>query len=364
MNRSLEGRDCPVGYRMIDWLKVRNFRCFENLDLRNFPRFNVIVGENASGKTALLESLFFGAGGSPDLAFRLRGWRGAEAVMQVSRTKESYGSFWQELFFEQDSNKRILAEIGGSDGSNYRIEVFYGENESTTLPLNGGAFKESPALRLITFSGKDVSGKPFHIQPDITPIGIAPASTGEGAPVMFFAAGFRPSAGETAQRFSNLRKQYKHQPLVKAISNAFPIIKDLDIEIEAGASYIFADVGRARKQRLGLVSGGLDKLVSILVGIQSSPQGAVLIDEIGDGIHYTKLEILWSLIREFAQDNDTQIFASTHSWECLKAAQPTVQRYAKDFALFRTESDGLRRSVKHFDGKRLLGALKQDGEVR
>jgi AAA15 family ATPase/GTPase len=47
---------------MIDRLIAKNFRCFESLDLPDLTRINVIVGDNASGKTALLEAIFFGAG--------------------------------------------------------------------------------------------------------------------------------------------------------------------------------------------------------------------------------------------------------------------------------------------------------------
>ncbi len=61
---------------MIDRLIVENFRCFEHLELDGLSRINVVVGENASGKTALLESLFFAAAGNPEILARLRVFRG------------------------------------------------------------------------------------------------------------------------------------------------------------------------------------------------------------------------------------------------------------------------------------------------
>lgn len=39
-------------------LSLRQFRCFDAADLDFSPRFNVIVGRNASGKTSLLEAIF------------------------------------------------------------------------------------------------------------------------------------------------------------------------------------------------------------------------------------------------------------------------------------------------------------------
>ena len=40
-------------------LQLRDFRCFESVELDLSPRANLIYGDNASGKTSLLEALFF-----------------------------------------------------------------------------------------------------------------------------------------------------------------------------------------------------------------------------------------------------------------------------------------------------------------
>src|ERR1051325_7352150 len=40
-------------------LTLRDFRCFAALELDPAPRANLILGDNASGKTSLLEAIFF-----------------------------------------------------------------------------------------------------------------------------------------------------------------------------------------------------------------------------------------------------------------------------------------------------------------
>lgn len=55
-------------------IRILNFRCFETLELALDPRLNVCVGENAAGKTALLEAINIGL---CPLMERLRPWRGA-----------------------------------------------------------------------------------------------------------------------------------------------------------------------------------------------------------------------------------------------------------------------------------------------
>lgn len=39
---------------------LKNFRCFENLELDLHPRLTVIVGKNGGGKTAILDGLALG----------------------------------------------------------------------------------------------------------------------------------------------------------------------------------------------------------------------------------------------------------------------------------------------------------------
>ncbi len=43
----------------LTWLRVEQFRCLERVELELDPHFNLFVGPNASGKTSLLEALFF-----------------------------------------------------------------------------------------------------------------------------------------------------------------------------------------------------------------------------------------------------------------------------------------------------------------
>jgi DNA replication and repair protein RecF len=43
----------------LEKLVIKNFRCLESVEFEPHPDGNIIVGENASGKTSLLEALFF-----------------------------------------------------------------------------------------------------------------------------------------------------------------------------------------------------------------------------------------------------------------------------------------------------------------
>ncbi len=60
-------------------------------------------------------------------------------------------------------------------------------------------------------------------------------------------------------------------------------------------------------------------MVDLVLRIVNNENGIVLIDEIENGIHYTKHDAIWTLIFNLAMDKNVQIFATTHSKEMMKS---------------------------------------------
>ena len=44
---------------IIEKLKLRNFRNYENLEIEFDPKLNIIIGNNAEGKTNIVEAIHF-----------------------------------------------------------------------------------------------------------------------------------------------------------------------------------------------------------------------------------------------------------------------------------------------------------------
>ena len=104
----------PLAYQVIESLNVENFRCFKKLQLKGLKRINVIVGENASGKTALLESLFATIGTSAEIVFRLKRFRGYFETFKIQADRRAYESLWRDFFFDFDESNAISIMLQGS----------------------------------------------------------------------------------------------------------------------------------------------------------------------------------------------------------------------------------------------------------
>ena len=49
----------------IESIKLKNFRCFEDLEIAFHPQLTVIVGKNASGKSTILDAIAVAVGTFP-----------------------------------------------------------------------------------------------------------------------------------------------------------------------------------------------------------------------------------------------------------------------------------------------------------
>jgi AAA15 family ATPase/GTPase len=63
--------------------------------------------------------------------------------------------------------------------------------------------------------------------------------------------------------------------------------------------------------------------------MERSSGGILLIDEIENGLHYSVQPDLWQVIFETAQELDVQVFATTHSYDCVQAFQQVAQDYER-----------------------------------
>lgn len=70
---------------------------------------------------------------------------------------------------------------------------------------------------------------------------------------------------------------------------------------------------------------GLGRMFWIALAMERArDRGLLLIDEIENGIHYTALPKLWQFIAEAARLHGVQVFATSHSWDCVEGFQTAL----------------------------------------
>ena len=109
----------------------------------------------------------------------------------------------------------------------------------------------------------------------------------------------------------------------------------------------------------------MQRMLGIILALVNAKDGMLLIDEIENGIHYSIQQELWQLIFQLAHRLNVQVFATTHSWDCIegfqKAAQEDVQ---EEGMVIRLSLKGEEVIATLFDERKLAIATREQIEVR
>jgi len=330
--------------------RARNFRCFADLQVSNLARINLFAGLNNVGKTALLEALFIHSSAQdPRAALEVdvfRGMSGGEESSSV-RTREP----WTSLFAGSKTGTPV--ELTG--------ELSTGKTRTLRLrPVDDPEELAKPAQMLPgEFARPAGSGPPpavlaADLEDDgerlgtsylgVTKFGNGLWSVGlrlpEQPPTIFLVARKRPEPSEDAERYGKMEVNGQQDMVRDALKVIEPRLQRLAAVPLAGAVVIHGDIGLGRLVPLPLMGDGMVRLLSFIVGIGNAPKGVALVDEIENGLHHSVLPNVWRVVAEAARQFDVQVFATTHSIECIEAATRAFEAdlgFEDDFRLHRLE---------------------------
>ena len=350
---------------------VRNFRCFKELTLSDLARVNLIAGKNNVGKTALLEAVFLHCGAyNPELAIRVNAFRGIENV-QVDLFP-SAETPWHSLFRGFDTTKTIELEGYDHRGTQRVLRI-----KTTSEPVEVRA-QEQKTMQTIrdtassshfghaiqfesTENGKQIIRKMVLGRTGIV-IDDLPAPP---FPAFLQSARVRIPLREQAHLFSKLEVQNKQQVVVEALKIIEPHLKRVSVVVLGDEPILHGDIMTGRLMPLPLMGEGMVRIANIVVQIGNASGGIVLIDEFENGIHHSVLKKVWTAVAQAAREFDTQIFATTHSWECIVAAHEAFgESGTYDFRLHRLERVNEHIRVLTYDQKTLQAAIETGLEVR
>lgn len=355
--------------------EVINFRCFDKLKIGSLNRINLFTGINNSGKTSFLEALFIHLGPkNPALIHIINSYRGLNIVSDTSDNQ------WAPVFWKfKDSN---IISLTGTDskGKQRTLEIHTGF--SKTLLRGEGLQFDKPELisgpgqeivfEYIDESGKKttVKGTPVFVKKDnmmMYELRVEPSLLpSAGMRGIFISGHVGSDLNEEIKRFSNLRKKEKDSIILSALKIIEPRLEQLEILTFQGVNMLHGHLnGFDEPVPSPIMGGGVQRALSMLLAIGSAENGVVLVDEIENGIHHSALKDLWAVIAESSKTFNCQVFATTHSDECIRAAHEAFKEIKSyDLMLYRLDrKNGSIQSVM-YDEETLDAALSIPLEVR
>ncbi len=353
--------------------EIRNFRTFSHLRIERLGRVNLIVGKNNVGKTTLLEALRFYAVGS---ATALQ-----ETLVDHDEVARSGGVGEAELdlrtLFHGRQQRPNDIELGFSERK-LRIRLI----DITRIEESDGTFYYQELKDEGIIPEGDIS-KGVIIQRNSRQVLVSPEPTqraiGRGryvGPAYVPAGGVREA--DLVQWWDTIALTQAEERVAECLSLLAPVerITATEDPIQRGRRTFKVRVpGDSTPVPLRTLGGGPCRAFQLAVAIEYAHVASqkrevslldesgeelwqrndlLLIDEIENGIHHTVQAEVWKFLFRVARLHDLQVFATSHSQDCIEGFQKAL---AVD-----EEADGLMVRLEKVEGEEQTGAVIIDRE--
>lgn len=372
---------------MLTSLNVINFRNLKSTRLDQVGRITLIGGKNGVGKTALLEALWLLSGPDiPELGTRVSTFRGLPVL--------GPGALFNDVFRNLDPEQRIRISAHGDWGNQARVLDIHLQprQQSTAIPaitlgkstIEGVTLPQREGDVEIVFTYKHNNGRKYtsrawwvasQLTPELpgSPINIQ----GEGLvqerqavpnrpTSVFIPAIHRDNHQAIAERLGRLQLLGVEDKLLQFIRPLEPRIRSLIPITIKGTPLIHAYLeGFNRPIPVQLLGEGLNRMLALVLSMSEAEGGLLLVDEIENGLHHSVHEDVFSILIDLAESFDIQIFATTHSHECISAAFSALgKRHSEQFTYYRMDRiDGSAQATK-FDNEMIETAIAHDLGIR
>jgi ABC-type branched-subunit amino acid transport system ATPase component len=353
---------------MITRLALKNFRCFREFSLEGISPVTLIAGANNVGKSTVLESIFlFMDRNHAGVFFKLNGFRGINLSNPLPET------IWEHLFADMDTSKSIVISLVNDEQEQ---SLTISKNDSLSLaqasetPLRSNISAGTVIYNRypLEICYKDRSGNDIsHAVLTEAGLSIQPAIRAETPYIHYIGANVLISPSETAEWLSRLDLKGERDKCVKILQKTLePRIKDLSVAVVGGINGIYADIGLPTRLPINMLGGGINKLMHIVLIMLANPGAVLLIDEIENGFHYSLFPKLWEIVGKLTGETGCQVFATTHSYECISGATELAADDANSdlFRFIRLDWEGGIVVPHVFENDSFEYAIHNDWEVR
>jgi AAA15 family ATPase/GTPase len=290
-------------------LRVKNFTCFENLELTNCGRANLLLADNGCGKTNLLRAidLVVARYKNSGLGKNAQHTELGKSIIRILDETNSLPRLSETrltLIPTQIVLKtlKLFVNFYSPQEDEFTIESDLNNDDTTQLLINfHSCFESSRGMRYDYYD--------------------------EIEPVMH-------SLYPETQWKRYIKSLYestldlKIEDLLKTISE--PIVDNLTtVRGHADDLVKFFMNDTSVSTTLGWQGYGLKRMITIALLVLYNKDSAVIIDEVDNGLHYNRYEDFVQMILKSAELANTQVFITTHSREFAKVFLQTAADYKK-----------------------------------
>jgi AAA15 family ATPase/GTPase len=339
----------------INEVEFKNFKCFKDLKVKDLKRVNLISGKNNIGKTAFLEGLMlFLSSNAREVVSNIRN-------LLKKRQKNILDNIEFDIIYQENTFIELK-----SDNKMIKIEYIKNMAKNTKNKLN---FFEDNSIQFDS-SGIEIKIKTnHHLKEDIILSfndflrNIRFISNPKNNQINYISSSIIDEK-LIAIYYGALIDMNKEKFLNDSLSLFDENIVALKQKMtERGVVLKLQLKNRNHPVLLSSFGDGINRFIAILCAIWASKDGFLFIDEIENGIYYTNYKKLWKFIFEASKMANCQVFATTHSKECIEAFNEVNKTDGVYLEFYRNQKNNL-IEVKERNNEELEYALKHNIRIR
>jgi predicted ATPase len=344
--------------------EIQNFRGFKDFKLEKLARINLIAGQNNVGKTALLEALYLHSRG--DNTYSLENLLNFRGLVTESRDREFiiFPDALSSVFYDFDFVNEIrLTGVTNHKRLVVRVRQVLDQDDALEMLGKTSTSEEAVILGIASGAGDDDDDESYAYLDHREYI----AQGGIQSSLVSYIYARNYEISQLAKQFSRLVLDNQRERLVSALQVIDPALSGLELLAFNNETMLWAANGSAQPKPLITLGDGVNTLMRIVCAMGTTRGGIILIDEIENGLHYSIQKDVWKAIHKAAVDFNVQVFATTHSRECILAAHDAFTELGAydDFQYIRLEKrkDGRILAIPYDQGS-TEAAFEMNLEVR
>ncbi|CCI29159.1 AAA family ATPase [Microcystis aeruginosa CS-1036] len=380
---------------MLESLKIEGFRGFQNFEMANLGRINLLVGKNNSGKTSILEAIqFLYVQNNLDIFLETISYRGEFSWSESNRTKVFEIC---HLFpgHEIIPSKEII--IIGSRESHQesvtisvksipiQLSLFSDKNDDLN---NDNIFDDEEWNKLLLSIRWSQSQKPIELE--LLANGtLARDSIRRMASLsrishkigidnkieLRFLTPFSLTSSDMAALFDNIVLSPLEDLIIESLKIIEPKIERIasigsgkystanNLGVRGG--FLIKIKNHDQPIPIGSLGDGFWRMLGLVLAMVNLENGILLVDEIDSGLHFTVMTDMWKVVWETAKKLNIQVFATTHSRDCWQSlAELITEEKITDNEITIQRIDKEKSQSVIFDPEEIVIAATSNLEVR
>jgi len=250
-------------------IEIKNFKCFEDFKAEGFGWVNLIGGKNNVGKTAFMEAVYI-------------------ASFDKYSTDKVHPFLKIEYLRGRLNNNINLIELK-------KINDKY---LNTKIDING--LRSTDLKQDDTISISETIKFEYNFNSHL--YNFIPSHTINNDLIIII--------------FDKIKKQRRREELNKILNSFDKNILEFDV-IENKPQVFLKNIEDF--QDVSELGHGLKRYIIIISSILINKNSFLFLDELENGVHYSHLDKLWEIILTISKQQNVQVFATTHSKECIES---------------------------------------------